>query len=188
MIGEKIPNAIYIFLGIYTIIIFVLAFFINRYFIRKNSSIFINILCIFLWFTILLMIIVFPLDLFSDFLFKDNEENKDNTKSFSAFLYWNFYIFGFVLVDQIKNYITDGNFTAKSIIISCVKKSGIFMILFVGIGFIFVGILELFLLFFDENNFLIITIKIIKTIIGMPMIIAYMMFLGCALGDIPTDL
>ena len=188
MIGEEIPNAINIFLGIYTLIILVLAFFINRYFIRKNSSIFINILCVFLWFTILLMIIVFPLDLFSNFLFEDNDENKNNTKIFSSFLYWNFYVFGFVLVDQIKNYITDGNFTAKTKIISCVKKSGIFMIFFVGIGFIFDGILELFLLIFDENNFLIITIKIVKTIIGMPMIIAYMMFLGCALGDIPRDL
>ena len=47
MIGEEIPNAINIFLGIYTLIILVLAFFINRYFIRKNSSIFINILCVF---------------------------------------------------------------------------------------------------------------------------------------------
>ena len=188
MIGEEIPNAINIFLGIYTLIILVLAFFINRYFIRKNSSIFINILCVFLWFTILLMIIVFPLDLFSNFLFEDNDENKNNTKIFSSFLYWNFYVFGFVLVDQIKNYITDGNFTAKTKIISCVKKSGIFMIFFVGIGFIFDGILQLFLLIFDENNFLIITIKIVKTIIGMPMIIAYMMFLGCALGDIPRDL
>lgn len=188
MIGEEIPNAINIFLGIYTLIILVLAFFINRYFIRKNSSIFINILCVFLWFTILLMIIVFPLDLFSNFLFEDNDENKNNTKIFSSFLYWNFYVFGFVLVDQIKIYITDGNFTAKTKIISCVKKSGIFMIFFVGIGFIFDGILELFLLIFDENNFLIITIKIVKTIIGMPMIIAYMMFLGCALGDIPRDL
>ena len=188
MIGEEIPNAINIFLGIYTLIILVLAFFINRYFIRKNSSIFINILCVFLWFTILLMVIVFPLDLFSNFLFEDNDENKNNTKIFSSFLYWNFYIFGFVLVDQIKNYITDGNFTAKTKIISCVKKSGIFMIFFVGIGFIFDGILELFLLILDENNFLIITIKIVKTIIGMPMIIAYMMFLGCALGDIPRDL
>ena len=188
MIGEEIPNVINIFLGIYTLIILVLAFFINRYFIRKNSSIFINILCVFLWFTILLMIIVFPLDLFSNFLFEDNDENKNNTKIFSSFLYWNFYVFGFVLVDQIKNYITDGNFTAKTKIISCVKKSGIFMIFFVGIGFIFDGILELFLLIFDENNFLIITIKIVKTIIGMPMIIAYMMFLGCALGDIPRDL
>jgi hypothetical protein len=134
------------------------------------------------------MIIVFPLDLFSNFLFEDNDENKNNTKIFSSFLYWNFYVFGFVLVDQIKNYITDGNFTAKTKIISCVKKSGIIMIFFVGIGFIFDGILELFLLIFDENNFLIITIKIVKTIIGMPMIIAYMMFLGCALGDIPRDL
>ena len=188
MIGEEIPNALYIFLGIYTVVLLVLAFFINRYFIRKNSSILINILCVFLWFTILLMIVVFPLDLFSGFLFENNEENKDKTKIFSSFLYWNFYIFGFVIVDQIKNYITDGNFTVKTKIISCVKKSLIFMIIFVGIGFIMDGILELFLLIFDENNFLIITIKIIKTLIGMPMLIAYLMFLGCALGDMPRDL
>jgi hypothetical protein len=134
------------------------------------------------------MIVVFPLDLFSGFLFENNEENKDKTKIFSSFLYWNFYIFGFVIVDQIKNYITDGNFTVKTKIISCVKKSLIFMIIFVGIGFIMDGILELFLLIFDENNFLIITIKIIKTLIGMPMLIAYLMFLGCALGDMPRDL
>ena len=188
MIGEEIPNALYIFLSIYTVVLLVLAFFINRYFIRKNSSILINILCVFLWFTILLMIVVFPLDLFSGFLFENNEENKDKTKIFSSFLYWNFYIFGFVIVDQIKNYITDGNFTVKTKIISCVKKSLIFMIIFVGIGFIMDGILELFLLIFDENNFLIITIKIIKTLIGMPMLIAYLMFLGCALGDMPRDL
>ena len=68
------------------------------------------------------------------------------------------------------------------------EKSLIFMIIFVGIGFIMDGILELFLLIFDENNFLIITIKIIKTLIGMPMLIAYLMFLGCALGDMPRDL
>ena len=188
MIGEEIPNALYIFLGIYTVVLLVLAFFINRYFIRKNSGILINILCVFLLFTILLMIVVFPLDLFSGFLFENNEENKDKTKIFSSFLYWNFYIFGFVIVDQIKNYITDGNFTVKTKIISCVKKSLIFMIIFVGIGFIMDGILELFLLIFDENNFLIITIKIIKTLIGMPMLIAYLMFLGCALGDMPRDL
>ena len=188
MIGEEIPNALYIFLSIYTVVLLVLAFFINRYFIRKNSGILINILCAFLWFTILLMIVVFPLDLFSGFLFENNEENKDKTKIFSSFLYWNFYIFGFVIVDQIKNYITDGNFTVKTKIISCVKKSLIFMIIFVGIGFIMDGILELFLLIFDENNFLIITIKIIKTLIGMPMLIAYLMFLGCALGDMPRDL
>ena len=188
MIGEEIPNALYIFLGIYTVVLLVLAFFINRYYIRKNSSILINILCVFLWFTILLMIVVFPLDLFSGFLFENNEENKDKTKIFSSFLYWNFYIFGFVIVDQIKNYITDGKLTVKTKIISCVKKSLIFMIIFVGIGFIMDGILELFLLIFDENNFLIITIKIIKTLIGMPMLIAYLMFLGCALGDMPRDL
>ena len=167
---------------------------VNIYFIdlikhiRKNAGIFINLLCVFLWYTILLMIVVFPLDLFSDFLFQDDEENKNNTKIFSSFLYWTFYLFGFVLVDQIKNYICDGNFTFKSKILSCLKKMSIFLIIFVGIGFIFDGLLELFLLIFDENNFLIVSIKIIKTLVGMPMIIAYMMFLGCALGDIPRDL
>ena len=188
MIGEEIPNALYIFLGIYTLVLLVLAFFINRYFIRKNSSILINIICVFLWFTILLMIVIFPLDLFSNFLFDANDENKDKTKIFSSFLYWNFYLLGFVIVDQIKNYICDGNFTFKAKIISIIKKSAFFMIFFVGIGFVFDGILELLLLIFDENNFLIITIKIIKTLIGMPMLIAYLMFLGCALGDIPRDL
>ena len=134
------------------------------------------------------MIIVFPFDLFSDFLFEGYEEKKLNTKIFSSFLYWNFYIFGFVIIDQIKAYITDGNFTVKTKILSCLKKMAIFMTIFIGLGFILDGILEFFLLFFDENNFLIISIKIIKTIVGMPMIIAYMMFLGCALGDMPRDL
>ena len=109
-------------------------------------------------------------------------------KIFSSFLYWNFYIFGFILIDQIKLYICDGNLTVKSKIFSILKKTGIFMIIFIGIGVAFNLILELFLLIFDESNFLIITIKIIKTIISMPMIIAYMMFLGCAIGDIPKDL
>ena len=188
MFGEEITDTIYIFLLINAIILLVVAFFLNRYFIRKNAGIFINILCVFLLYTILLMIVVFPMDLFSNFIFENDEKNKNKTKILSSFLYWNFYILGFVLVDQIKNYISDGNFTIKSKIFSCLKKMGIFMIIFVGIGFIFDGILELFQLFFDENNFLIIAIKIIKTVIGMPMIIAYMMFLGCALGDIPRDL
>jgi len=41
---------------------------------------------------------------------------------------------------------------------------------------------------FGENNFLTVAINIIKTVIGMPMVIAYLMFLGCSLGDMPRDL
>ena len=188
MAEEEIPKNIYIYLIIFASLLMVFVFFLNRYFIRKNSSIFINILCIFLWFTILLMVVVFPLDLFSNFIFENDEENQNKMKIFSSFLYWNFYIFGFILIDQIKLYICDGNLTVKSKIFSILKKTGIFMIIFIGIGVAFNLILELFLLIFDESNFLIITIKIIKTIISMPMIIAYMMFLGCAIGDIPKDL
>ena len=188
MAEEEIPKNIYIYLIIFAILLMVFVFFLNRYLIRKNSSIFINIICIFLWFTILLMVVVFPLDLFSNFIFKNDEKNKNQMKIFSGFLYWNFYIFGFILIDQIKSFICDGNLTVKSKILSILKKTGIFMIIFIGIGFAFNLILQLFLLIFDENNFLIITIKIINTIISMPMIIAYMMFLGCAIGDIPKDL
>ena len=188
MAEEEIPKNIYIYLIIFASLLMVFVFFLNRYFIRKNSSIFINILCIFLWFTILLMVVVFPLDLFSNFIFENDQENQNKMKIFSSFLYWNFYIFGFILIDQIKLYICDGNLTVKSKIFSILKKTGIFMIIFIGIGVVFNLILELFLLIFDESNFLIITIKIIKTIISMPMIIAYMMFLGCAIGDIPKDL
>ena len=70
MIGEEIPNATYIFLGIYVIILLIVSIFIQKYFIRKGSSLILNIFSIFLWFTMLVMILVFPLDLFSNFLYQ----------------------------------------------------------------------------------------------------------------------
>jgi ABC-type multidrug transport system fused ATPase/permease subunit len=188
MIGEKIPEYLYVFFGIYIVLLLAVAFFINRYIIRKKSNIFINILCVFLWYTIFLMIIFFPLDLFSDFLFDDTEQQKKNKKIFSAILYWNFYLFGFIIVDQIKNYITDGHFKIKWKILSIIKKTAIFLLIFVGLGFVLKGILQLFSLVFDDSNFLIITIKILQTLVAIPMLIAYLMFLGCSLGDMPRDL
>ena len=188
MIGEKIPNAVYIFLGIYVIILLIVAIFIQRFFIRKGSNLFINVFSIFLWFTMLVMIIIFPLDLFSNFIYENNEENTINTKVFSEFLYWNFYICGFMIVDQIKVYMVNGNFTVTTKIISCLKQMGFFMIFFIGFGVVLNLLFELFSWLLGENNFLTITINIIKTVIGMPMLIAYLMFLGCALGDMPRDL
>ena len=159
MIGEEIPNALYIFLIIYTIIILAVAIFIQLYFTRKGTSLFINILSSFLWFTMLLVILLFPLD-----------------------------FCGFLIIDQIKGYITNGNFTVKAKILSCLKFMGVFMIFFVGIGMVLDWIFQLCQWAFGENNVLTIAINIIKTVIGMPMFIAYLMFLGCSLGDIPRDL
>ena len=188
MIGEEIPNALYIFLVIYAIILLAVAIFIQLYFARKGTNIILNIFCIFLWFTMLLVILIFPLDLFSNFLFENNSDNATKMKILSASLYWNFYVCGFLIVDQIKGYITNGNFTVKTKILSCLKFMGIFMIFFVGIGMILDWIFQFCQWAFGENNFLTITISIIKTVIGMPMFIAYLMFLGCALGDMPRDL
>ena len=188
MIGEKIPNALYIFIVIYAIILLVIAAFIQLYFVRKGTSLILNIFCIFLWFTMLLVILIFPLDLFSNFLFENNEENSNKMKILSAFLYWNFYICGFLIVDQIKAYITNGNFTVKTKILSCLKGMGFFMMFFVGIGMILDWIFQFCQWAFGEYNFLTLTINIIKTVIGMPMLIAYLMFLGCSLGDMPRDL
>ena len=74
-VGKEIPTVIYISLGAYSIIILIIATFIQLYFIRKGSSLLINIFCIFLWFTMLLIILIFPLDLFSNFIFENTEEN-----------------------------------------------------------------------------------------------------------------
>ena len=188
MIGEEIPNATYIFLGIYVIILLIVSIFIQKYFIRKGSSLILNIFSIFLWFTMLVMILVFPLDLFSNFLYEKSEENDEGTKKFSEFLYWNFYICGFMIVDQIKGYMINGNFTVISKVISCLKGMAFFMVFFIGIGVVLDLIFQFFEYIFGENNFLTVAINIIKTVIGMPMLIAYLMFLGCALGDMPRDL
>ena len=188
MIGEEIPNVLYIFIIVYTVIVLAVAIFIQLYFTRKGTSLFINILSSFLWFTILLVILLFPLDLFSGTLFGDDEDNLQRMKILSAFLYWNFYVCGFLIIDQIKGYITNGNFTVKAKILSCLKFMGVFMIFFVGIGMVLDWIFQLCQWAFGENNVLTIAINIIKTVIGMPMFIAYLMFLGCSLGDIPRDL
>ena len=57
-----------------------------------------------------------------------------------------------------------------------------------GIGFIFKWILKLCIYLFGENNVLSISINIISTIVNMPMLIAYLMFLGCGLWEVPRDL
>jgi len=188
VVGKEIPKVIYISLGIYAIIILAIATFIQLYFIRKGSSLIINIFCIFLWFTMLFIILVFPLDLFSNFIFENNEENSTKMQILSAFLYWNFYICGFMIVDQIKMFMVNGNFTIREKIISILKFLAIFMSFFIGIGLVLDWIFQLCQWAFGENNFLTISINIIKTVIGMPMFIAYLMFLGCALGDMPRDL
>ena len=188
MIGEEAPSVLYIFIIIYAIIILAVAIFIQLYFTRKGTSLFINILSSFLWFTMLLVILLFPLDLFSGSLFGDDEDNSHRMQILSAFLYWNFYICGFLIIDQIKGYITNGNFTVTSKILSCLKGMGFFMIFFVGIGMVLDWIFQFCEWAFGENNFLTVAMNIIKTVIGMPMFIAYLMFLGCSLGDIPRDL
>ena len=188
MYGENIPNSLYIFLGIYTILILILSIFIQRYFVRKGTNIFINIFCIFLWFCIIMMMLIFPLDLFSNFLFQNDDKNKNNTKIFSACLYWLFYICGFLIVDQLRSYISNGNFTFITKIISIIKFMAIFLIIFVGFGFVIDLILRLCIYLFGENNALSIALKIISTIINAPMLIAYLMFLGCGLWNLPKDL
>ena len=179
MIGEKIPNVMYIFLGIYAIIILIISIFLQRCFIRKGSNIVLNIFCIFLWFAILIVILIIPLDIFVD---------TEHTKIFSEFLYWLLYICGFIIVDQLRSYMANGNFTVITKIISIIKFTGIFMLFFLGIGFILKWILKLCIYLFGENNVLSISINIISTIVNMPMLIAYLMFLGCGLWEVPRDL
>ena len=179
MIGEKIPNVMYIFLGIYAIIILIISIFLQRCFIRKGSNIVLNIFCIFLWFAILIVILIIPLDIFTDI---------ENTKIISEFLYWLLYICGFIIVDQLRSYMANGNFTVITKIISIIKFTGIFMLFFLGIGFILKWILKLCIYLFGENNVLTISINIISTIVNMPMLIAYLMFLGCGLWEVPRDL
>jgi hypothetical protein len=135
-----------------------------------------------------LVILFFPLDLFSNFLFENNDDNATKMEVLSAFLYWNFYICGFLIVDQIKGYIINGNFTVRAKILSCMKQMGFFMMFFVGIGMVLDWIFQFCKWVFGEYNFLTVAINIIKTVIGMPMVIAYLMFLGCSLGDMPRDL
>ena len=179
MIGENNPHNLAILFGINAIIILIISIFIQRYFIRKGTNIFINILCVFLWFAILIMIFIFTIDLF----LKDKD-----IKIISEILYWLFYIFGFIVIDQLRTYMINGNFTFITKIISIIKFMAIIIIFFMVIGFIFKWILKLCIYLLGEQNALIITINIITTIISMPMLIAYLMFLGCGLWEVPRDL
>ena len=179
MIGEDLPYAIYIFLGIYAIIILVISIFLQRCFIRKGSNIILNIFCVFLWFAILIVFLIIPIDLFTD---------EKHTKIFSEFLYWLLYICGFIIIDQVRSYMANGNFTVITKIISIIKFMGIFMIFYLGIGFVFKWILKLCIYLLGENNVLSISVNIISTIVNMPMLIAYLMFLGCGLWEVPRDL
>ena len=188
MIGKKIPQGLYIFLGIYTLLIFILSIFIQKYFVRKGTNIFINILCIFLLFAIIMMLLIFPLDLFSNFLFTNKDKNKNKTKLFSAFLYWVFYALGFFILDQIRAYISNGNFTFLSKIKSIIKSLSLFLIFYIGIGVVLDLLIRLFIHISGENNFWIITLKIIKAIVNIPMLCLYLMFLGCAIWNVPKDL
>lgn len=182
---------LYAFLAIYIVILLIISIFIQKYYVRKNTNIFINIFCVFIWFTTLFMIIIFPFDLFQDSLFENDKDSKGKAKIFSEFLYWNFYVCGFLVVDNLKAFLMNGNFTFTKKLISTLKGMGIFLTIFLGFGVI----LNLLLKFINYvanddagNNFLSMSIKIIQTVIGMPMLIAYLMFLGCSLGDIPRDL
>ena len=179
MIGENNPHNLAILFGINAIIILIISIFIQRYFIRKGTNIFINILCVFLWFAILIMILTITIDLFL---------NDKDLEIISETLYWLFYICGFVVIDQLRTYMINGNFTFITKIISIIKFMATFMIFFMVIGFIFKWILKLCIYLLGEQNALIITINIITTIISMPMLIAYLMFLGCGLWEVPRDL
>ena len=179
MIGGNSEAILYAFLGIYIIIIFIISIFIQLYFVRKGSNIFLNIFCIFLLFSIFVMLLIFPLDLFIP---------QTGTKIFSTFLYWLFYVCGFLIVDQLKSYISNGNFTVITKIISMIKFMAIFMLFYMGLGLIIKLILKLVLKYLSEDNGLSIALKIINTIVNMPMYIAYIMFLGCGLWEVPRDL
>ena len=126
-----------------------------------------------------MMILIIPLDIFT---------KVEYTKVFSEVLYWLFYICGFILIDQIRSYMSNGNFTFITKIISIIKFMAIFMLFYMGIGFILKWILKLCVYLLGENNGLSIAINILSTIINMPMLIAYLMFLGCGLWEVPRDL
>ena len=188
MIGDDIPLYQYVFFGIYAALFLVLAYFLNKFIIRKKSNKCINFICVLLLFSTFFMILIFPMDLFSDFLVEDTPKQKKNKKIISAILFWNFYLFGFVIIDPIQMYMVDGNFKSKSKCCSVLKKNAIFALIFVGFGLVMNVTLQIFLNIFGENDLLVIVIKIVKTLITIPMLIAYLMFLGCSLGDMPKDL
>ena len=93
---EVSSKILYAFLAVYIIILLIISILIQRYFVRKNTNIFINIFCVFIWFTTLFMIIIFPFDLFQDTLFENDKSSKGKAKLFSELFYWNFYICGFL--------------------------------------------------------------------------------------------
>jgi len=179
MIGENIPHIIYILTGIYSFIILIISIFIQLFLIRKGSNIALNILCIFLWFAMLIFILIIPLDILT---------NIKDLQIVSEVLYWLFYISGFLLLDQIKAYIMNGNFTVIMKIISIIKAMAMSMIIFIGIGLILKWILKLCVYLLGEYNALSISINIISTLINLSMLIAYIMFLGCGLWEVPRDL
>ncbi len=188
---EISSKILYTFLAIYIIILLIISIFIQRYYARKSTNIFINIFCVFIWFTSLFMIIIFPFDLFQDSLFEEDKESKGKAKIFSELLYWNFYICGFLIVDNLKAFLMNGNFTFTKKLISTLKGMAIFLGIFLGFGMILNFLLKFINYVANDsegNNFFSMSIKIIQTVIGMPMLIAYLMFLGCSLGDIPRDL
>ena len=133
---EISSKILYTFLAIYIIILLIISIFIQRYYARKSTNIFINIFCVFIWFTSLFMIIIFPFDLFQDSLFEEDEESKGKAKIFSELLYWNFYICGFLIVDNLKAFLMNGNFTFTKKLISTLKGMAIFLGIFLGFGVI----------------------------------------------------
>ena len=175
---EVSSKILYAFLAVYIIILLIISILIQRYFVRKNTNIFINIFCVFIWFTTLFMIIIFPFDLFQDSLFENDKSSKGKAKLFSELFYWNFYICGFLIVDNLKSYLMNGNFTFTTKLISTIKGMAIFLTIFLGFGFVLKLLLQLINYIAGDpkgNNFLSITIKIIQTVISMPMLIAYLM-------------
>ena len=102
MIGDNIPLHQYVFFGIYAALFLVLAYFLNKFIIRKKSNKCINFICVLLLFSTFFMILIFPMDLFSDFLVEDTPKQKKNKKIISEILFWNFYLFGFVIIEQYK--------------------------------------------------------------------------------------
>ena len=81
-------------------------------------------MCIFLWFAMLIMILILAFDLLTDI---------EDIKIVSEALYWLFYIFGIVIINHIKAYMVNGNFTVIAKIISIIRSMAISMLIFIGI-------------------------------------------------------
>jgi len=125
------------------------------------------------------MILILPLDLLTDI---------NDIKIVSEVLYWLFYISGFVIIDQLRSYMINGNFTVISKIISIIRNMAISMLIYMGFGLILKWILKLCVYLLGEYNALTISIQIITIFINMSMLITYLMFLGCGLWEVPRDL